>query len=490
MTAPSSQKSVRELAVGSAGWVTLDKWGVRLGSLVVFAVLGRLVSPADFGVITLATVYVMLLLVFVDSGFSKALVQREDLTDDHANAAFWISLGGSVVLAGVMVLVAPLIADASGSEQLGPVLRALSLALPLTALAGVPDALLSRSFAFRALAIRHLFATVVGSAVAVALAIAGAGVWALVAQTLSTAAVGVLVLWRVSLWRPSFSFSTEAARELWTFGVNVLGIDLIQFVMQQVDKLLVGLAFGTTQLGYYYVGSRIAQVMLDMLAAVIGTLALPTFSRMQGDPARVARVLGQLTFVAATVAFPAFALTAALAPEVLRLVFGDQWDASVPVMQALALSSALAAVAWFDKDVFLGSGKPRVAFNLAVGQTALGTALLVAALPFGIVAVALSRSAFRLLFWPIRLRTMRRHLEMPIRPYLRQFVAPGLASLLGAAVILLWQRSPLHVESDLVAVFGLGALGSATYLAALFALDRARVLQTLGVIRGGRAKAS
>lgn len=487
--ASADERSLGEQVVGSVRWVALEKWGVRLSSLVVFAILGRLVAPSDFGLIALASVFVLFLGVFVDSGFGQTLVQRKDLRDEHADAAFWVSLGiGSVLAIGVIVI-APLFRGFTENDDLVPVLQVLSLSLPLTALAGVPAALLSRDFGFRSLALRRLAATAAGSIAGIALAVAGAGVWALVAQTLGSAVVGVLVVWRVSPWRPSFRFSTSAAKELLAFGSSVLGIELIAMTNAQADKLLVGLYFGPTELGYYYIGARIAQIMLDLLVAVTGTLSLPTFSRLQDDPRRMRSGLQRFTFVSAAIAFPAFAITAALAPEAITVLFGDQWDDSVRIMQFLAPSSALASIMWFDKGLFLGAGKPRVAFRLALIQTLVGFSLLVAALPFGVVAMAISRSVRYLVVWPIRLRALRRHLGVEIGPYVRQFVPATIAALCAAGAVAAWQRSGWAIANDLVAVTTLGTLGGLLYLALLWALAKDELLRTLGTVLGSRQPA-
>jgi teichuronic acid exporter len=487
--APESDAPLARRAIRSVRWVALDKWGARLASLVVFGILGRLLAPADFGVIALATVYIAFLNVLVDSGFSQALVQRENLDDAHTDTAFWISLGLGVGL-GLALFLGATTAGALGSDSdLVPVLQVLSLALPLTALSGVPAALLTREFGFRALAIRQLVATAVGAVVAVWLAASGAGVWALVAQALSTSAIGVLVLWRVSSWRPSRRFSRQAARDLMTFGVAVFGIEMIAVANGNVDKLLVGLFLGHAELGYYFVGSRISLILIDMFVAVVGALSLPTFSRMQDDLPRMVRALQQLTFVSAAIAFPVFALTAALAPELITLLFGSQWYPSVAIMQWLAPGAALTTIAWFDKGLFLGAGRTRVAFRLSTGDTVLGLALLAAALPFGAVAVAASRSLRRALFWPFRLRALRRWVGVETWPYMKQFGKPAVAAVMAAGVVWAWQHGAWAIQSDIAAILTLGTAGTLLYLGTLTLLAGAEVRRTFSAILGSRSPA-
>jgi PST family polysaccharide transporter len=487
--APEPGAPLGRRAIRSVGWVALDKWGARLTSLVVFAILGRLLAPADFGVVALATVFLAFLSVLVDIGFSQALVQRENLDDAHTHTAFWISLGLGVAL-GLALFLAATAAGALGSDSdLVPVLQVLSLALPLAALSSVPVALLTREFGFRALAIRRLVATAIGAVVAVWLAAAGAGVWALVAQNLSTSAIGLLVLWRVTPWRPSRRFSRQAARDLLNFGVAVFGIEMIAQANAHVDKLLVGLFLGHAELGYYFVGSRISLTMMDMFVAVIGSLSLPTFSRMQDDLPRMVRALQQLTFVSAAITFPVFALAAALAPEMIALLFGGQWDASVPIMQWLAPAAALTTISWFDKGLFLGAGHTKVAFRLSAADTVLGLALLAAALPFGAAAVAGSRSLRRALFWPFRLRALRRWIGVETWPYVKQFATPAAAAVMAAGVVWAWQHAAWAIESDIAAILTLGTAGTLLYLGTLTLLAGAEVRRTFSAVLGSRTPA-
>ena len=477
---------LRGRVVRSVAWVALEKWGVRVATLAVFIVLGRLLAPSDLGLVALGSVFVAVLSVFVDSGFSQALVQRKELDDEHASTAFWISLAIAVALAGLLFGVAPGISALVGEQALAPVLQALSVSLPLTALSGVPAAVLQRDFGFRALALRRLFGTLVGAAAGVVLAVLGAGVWALVVQVLAGSAVGVVVLWTASPWRPRLLVSRRAAKELWSFGSSVLGIELIGLANAQADKLLVGAFAGPTALGYYFVGSRVAQVLLDMLTSVTGSLSLTTFARMQDDRPRMIRTLKQFTFASACVAFPAFGLTAALAPDVIPLVFGEKWTDSAAVMQWLAPSAALTAISWFDKGLFMAAGKPRVALGLAVGQTVLGLVLLAAALPLGIVAVAASRSLRQLLFWPVRLVALRRHLGLRTWDYTRQFLAPAVAAGVPSLAVGLLQASDRAVADPLLATLALGAGGGLVYAALLVLLARGQVRQVAATVLGRR----
>ena len=408
--------NLREKAFRSVGWVVLEKWSVRLVSLAVFAILARLLDAKDFGLLSMATVFTALLAVFVDSGFTKALVQRKTLAKDDAATAFWTSLGISVAIYALLFFTAPLIASQFGDPRLGPVLRILGVALPLTALSATPAALLERDFHFRALSLRQLAGTIAGAAVAIPMALLGAGVWALVAQPLVSGVVSLVTLWASTPWRPTFSFSRESLRNLYGFGAGVLGIDLLNTFQANIDKLLIGSFLGPTALGYYFIGQKVLTTLSELVTTVIARVSLTTFSRVQDDVPQAQPRAAEDDLCLGQPRHPDLrhhrAARAAADPLRLRAAVG----ARRPVFQLLAASAALASIMYYDQNVLLASGHPRPAFLMSLGQNVLGVGLIFAAMPFGIAGVALSRSVLLLAYWPVRLTLLHRKAKIDLRP--------------------------------------------------------------------------
>lgn len=467
--AQHQKDDLKAKATRGIGWVIVERWGNRLLTLLVFTVLARVVAPEAFGIISLATVVVAILQVFVDSGFSKALVQRKALGPKDASTAFWVSLAISGVLSIAIVAVSPAIAAAFGEPDLTRVLQALALGLPLIALSRVPAALLEREFGFKALSIRQLVGAFAGAVTAVPLALAGAGPWALVAQTLVTSVVSVGVLWASTPWRPRFEFSIDSLRALAPIGVSMLGIELLDAVQNNIDKFLIGAFFTTEQLGYYFIAQRIGMILSDLVTTVMARVSLTTFSRVQDDPVRLNRVLRQLTFSAAAVGIPIFGLVAVLAPQTIPFLFGDGWDESVPILWVLAPAWALGAVMYFDRNVLLATGHGRTALAIALLQNVVSIVLIFVFLPFGILGVAFSRWG-RIWTWPVRLYLLRRLVGVSVSRYLTQLarcliaVAPSLI-LIGLLQGTSWASGDSAFWTFAVPV---GMLGLALYAALLW----------------------
>ncbi|MGX1701064.1 lipopolysaccharide biosynthesis protein [Microbacterium sp. NPDC055357] len=429
-----SADSLGRRFAGSAGWVLIEQWSTKGLSLLLFAILARLLTPADFGLVALATAILAILQVLVNSGFSKALIQKRALDPEDASTAFWTSALLAVAMYGLLVLIAPLLARAFDQPDLHAVLIVLGAILPLSALSRVPAALLSREFAFKTLSLRTMIATLGGAVIALPLAICGFGVWALVAQAVAEAAIAVVVLWTSTTWRPRWEFSVRSLRSLWRTGISLLGIEFLDVMQSQVDKLVVGALFSTTELGIYSLAQRLGVMIQELVSSVITRVSLTTFSRTQDDLGRVNRIFRQLTFATATVSFPVFAIVAVLATQIVPFLFGSGWDAAIPLIWIMAGGWAFAAVAMFDRSALVGTGHADAAFWLALVQNVISIALVFALAPFGVVGIAFSRLG-RILTWPVRLWTLRRHIGLAVWRYVGQVstsviaVAPAVAGI-------------------------------------------------------------
>ncbi|WP_285037444.1 lipopolysaccharide biosynthesis protein [Plantibacter sp. ME-Dv--P-095] len=410
---------LRKKATQSIGWIVLERWSSRVLTLVVIAVMTRLLSPSDFGLVSMATVVIALLQVFVESGFVTVLVQRKDLGPKDASTAFWTSVSLSVLLYTALFFSAPLLASLFGEPQLVDVLRVLGLSLPVSSLAQVPAALLERSFGFKSLAVRQVGGALCGATAAILVAVAGGGVWALVTQTLVTSTASVIILWTATAWRPSFEFSFVALRSMWSMGLRIIGIGLLDAVQQNIDKLIVGAFFSTEVLGYYYLAQRIGTILIELVTTVMSRVTLTTFSKVQDDLPRLNRIFLQMTFASAAIGVPLFGLVAVFAVQIVPFAFGPGWDQTAPLIWILACGWAFGAVMYFDRSAFLSIGRADVALWVAVLQNIVGVALVFALLPFGIVGVALSRWS-RIVTWPVRIRILHRLIGLPAGKYLAQ----------------------------------------------------------------------
>lgn len=483
--------NLRSAAITGTLWTLVQQWGSHIISTAVFVALGRLVRPEAFGLIALAAVFVGFLQIVVRHGFADAIIQRKELGEEQLQSAFAAVLVLATSLTLLLVLSAGTIGDLLGEPAVAPVLRWMSLALVFTALASVPSAVLRRQLEFRSLALRTLIAVVVGGVAGISVALAGGGVWALVVQLLGESAAGVVVLWAVARWRPSARVSLREVRAVLAFGAAVTAANYLGFLRRHLDDLLIGAFLGATALGYYAVGYRVLTVMNVVLLQAFSAVAFPVLSRMQDDRPRMVRSLLQSTRVTSIVAMPAFVGMAVLAPELITFLFGPRWEASVPVMQILALIGIQRSCTHLNGMALVAVGKPQ--WNLAfmavsVGATAIG--FFVAIQWFGIVGVAASLVITNYLVTPLSLVLLRRAIGLSPATYLRQFVTPVLASATMAGSLQMFRLLVGDALPTAALLAGGVVLGVVIYAAAVRVLDRRAFAEVVALAKEPLAKVS
>jgi O-antigen/teichoic acid export membrane protein len=475
---------LRGTAVQGVGWTVLRSVASRTVGSLVFIVLARLLDPKDFGTVAIASVFVVLLSLLVESGFGEALIQRKDVTPRELDTSFWTNNCIGVGLAGIMAAGAGLVAASFHQPDLAPVLQMLSLVLVFAALSSVPQALLRRQLAFRQIAFRGLAATCAGGAVGVVMALSGFGVWSLVGQMLTNALVGTVVLWLACSWRPGLQVSVAAFVELFRFGANMLGERIAMFISRRSDDFLVGLVLGSVALGLYTGAYRILLIVTEILIWTVEGVAFPLFSRLHGDTARTKRAFCVATQLCSAVAIPAFLTLAVLAPEVTRVTLGGKWTAAIPVMTVLALVGIPHAATYVNKAVVAASGRPNLSFRIAALTAVINVIGFVIVVRFGILAVAASYVVCGYLLVPVSVWSVTRVLDLDVKAYLRLYVAP-LTSGLVMLLALLAAKAALHgLLTDLPLFAVLVIVAAGVYLLALYLTDRSLVSTLLSIAKG------
>jgi polysaccharide transporter, PST family len=420
-------------AMQGAAWTALQLWGFNAGSFVVFVVLGRLLTPADFGVVAAAYTVTMLLQVLVDFGFTRYLVQRPTLPLIYADTAFWTAVTVALLFTLIQIIIAPYFALLFGIPSLTIVIRALSPLFILRALDATQSALLDRQMQFRIQAIRRLIATAISAAVAISLAVVGAGVWALVTQQLVLESVTVGLLWRLASWRPRLRASAVCFRELFPFGVRMTGIRTTQFAMTNADNFFVGILFGKVRLGYYTVAYRMFNVLNDLLITVINRVALATFSRLQHDRNLVNAAFYRASRMGSLIALPAYAGLALVARPVVILLFGSRWIPSVPLLQVLMVAAFAQGQLTLCAAYVVAIGGIRNEFRWAMSIAVVQVAAFAIAAQFSVFAVAASVGIVLLGAWVVRLLLLRNLGSIQLRRYFAHYPAL-LASTLGMVI--------------------------------------------------------
>jgi len=449
-------------------WSAGGEWGRQLVSFLVFGIIARVVAPAAFGLVALASAFIVLGQVLVDQGLSDAIVQRREVEKGHLDTAFWLTLLVGVALAALGLIAARPLALAVKQPELVPVRSCMLLALPLAALASIQQAILRRSMNFRALAIRSLVATAVGGVVGIVLALKGLGVGALVAQTLSTSVVGVATLWTVSDWRPGFAASRGHLKELVSFGWHIGGASLLGFVSRRADDIIIGFFLGPVALGYYTMAYRVLELTQAAFVNITVAVSYPALANVQSDPPRVASMFLVLTQFVSLVAFPVAVGMSLMAPDLVATAFGAQWGPSAHVLRVLAFAVIIVALFIFNGMVLKTMGKPAWVFRLAALDAVANVIAFLICVRWGIVAVAAGFVVCAYALVPFRVWLLPRVTPLRVPPFFIGLLPATIATTAMASVVLVGRFLVGDGWSAPLRLLALGSLGAVTYVSAVF----------------------
>jgi len=408
-------------------WAYGSYLGGQVLVLVATAILARILTPSEFGLVGLALVFIVLLDTVSDLGLSPALViSTEEELSERANTVFALTIVLGATLSLLTAAVATLAGRFFDQPDVVPLLAVLGLNFLLRSLGATHYALAQKRMDFRARTTAELAGVIARGASGIALALAGLGAWSLVIGYLVGTTAITVTLWALVSWRPSGGPRRAHLPSMLRFGSTLTAVDVLAAVISQVDYIFIGRVLGISALGLYTLGFRLPEMLIISLAVVTGRVLFPAFAAVDRD------ALGRAFLVsvryAAIVALPLAAGLAALAEPFVLAVFGDKWEGSVDSMRVLSLYALAVAIGIPAGIAYKATGQAGVLLKLAVPRAALVVASIALVVDEGIVAVAACQAAVAGLFAVIGLGIATRMLAVRPADLLAMVVPPLVAA--------------------------------------------------------------
>ena len=393
---------LRQQTVSGLGWTSVTQIGKQGLQFIISIVLARILSPEDFGLLGMVLVFTGFAALFGELGFGAALIQRNTLEEKHYSSIFWLNLAFGIMLTGLILFLAPLIAEFYNEPLLIPLTSIIAINFFVSSLGIVQNALLNRNMNFRLIAFVETISVLVAGGVAIFLSWAGYGVWSLGWQLVITTTIMVIGFWTVNSWRPKLIFDWQAVKELLSFSGNLLGFNAFNYWSRNADNLLVGRFLGTGELGIYTRAYITMLLPISQVTNVFSRVMFPALSRVQHDKVRVKRIYLRAIGMIALVSFPMMMGLFVLAEPVILTLYGSKWIRVVSVIQILSLvgmvQSIVASVGW----IYQSQGRTDWMFKWGLLVGTLGVFSFVVGIIWGTVeAVALAYAIVNilLLYW-------------------------------------------------------------------------------------------
>ena len=468
--------------IRSLAYKFTERFAVKGIGLVISIVLGRLLAPELFGQIALITVFTDISLTLVDGGLNTALVQSREADDRDYSTVFYITFGLSLVMIVLIQFLSPAIAAFYRSPRFVVPLRVYSLSLMFSAFNSIQVARLQRAMRFREMMYCSLAATLLSGALGVALAMRGAGLWALVFYFFAQIVVSSLAMLIVLRWVPNRRFSRDSAKRLYGFGLRMLLSSLITTLYNNIRPLIIGRRFSTADLGYYNRGQTFSSTVSLNLDAAVQSVMFPVLSRSQDDPDTLRAMLRRTKSMGAFLIFPVMLGMAAVAEPLVRLLLTDKWLPAVPFVMLLSIGEAQVPLTTSNLVIVKSMGRS----DLYAKQEVLRRVLMLSVLAVSVLAfdsVIAIAAGFVFSAWLdafVTLLPVRQLLGYGWREQLRDTWRSALASLLMAGVVYAFGLLSLPLAARLAAQI---LLGGAVYALANLALKNESFFYLLAMLR-------
>jgi len=396
-----SASQIIRRAIRNLVWMFAHSWASAVFGLVTFAVMARILGPEPYGIMALAGLVFGIAGVFVGAPLTESIQQRDEITDTHLNTTFWLNSGLTLMFAGVIALLANPIATLISAPGVAEVLPALSVIMVISSLEGVPGALLQRQLENDKLVWIETASEVLTACVALALALLGFGVWALVASMAVGAVISVAGVFYATKWRPGLEFSGQAFRELFAFNRDTIATYLLGYVDDAIPRFLLSFVGGERAVGLLSIAGTISGSLTDLLMGPFNEIAMNVVARLQSSRKTVHDLLDRVFAMTTAVIYPATLGLAVVAPLLVPLIIGEDWTAAVLPLQIFLVLGIRDATGTFNIAILRGVGdsrSPLVILSLGIVLLCVLAPLL---LPYGIVGIATLIAVRTFLTWPL-----------------------------------------------------------------------------------------
>lgn len=371
-------------------WKFAERCGAQLVTFIVSIILARILTPEDYGMVALVTVFTTILQVFVDSGLGTALIQKKEADDLDFSSVFYFNFIVCLILYMVMFIAAPYIAKFYEAPVLTPVVRVISLTIVFSGIKGIQQAYVSRNMLFKKFFFSTIGGTIFSAILGITMAYAGAGIWAIVVQQVSNTAIDTLILWIIVKWRPKKMFSIDRLKTLLSFGWKMLVSALLETGYNNLRSLIIGKMYTSTDLAYYNQGNRFPATIVNNINSSIDSVLLPTMACEQENVERVKSMTRKSIKISIYIMAPLMIGLAVCAEPIVRLILTSKWLPCVPYLRIFCITYMFYPIHTANLNAIKAMGRSDLFLKLEIVKKIVGMTLLLITMKMGVMVMALS----------------------------------------------------------------------------------------------------
>lgn len=381
--------SLKKKTVKGTIWSSLERFSVQGIQFVVMIIMARILTPADYGLVGMLAIFIAVSQSLVDSGFSQALIRKQDRSEIDNSTVFYFNIAVGIILYLFLFFSAPLIARFYNEPILVPLTRAIGLCVVFNSLTVVQRALLTVKLDFKTQAKASFVGAIISGALGITMAYTGFGVWAIVWQQISNLVIITIFLWFLSHWKPIWAYSWKSFKELFNFGSKLLASGLLDTIFKNLYLIVIGKFFKATDLGYYTRAHQFTDFASSNITGIFQRVTYPVLSTIQNDNERLANVYRRLLKTSAFIIFPLMMGLAAIAKPMILSFLTKEWLFSAVLIQILCFSQMWYPVHAINLNLLQVKGRSDLFLKLEIIKKFLNVIMLCITLPFGLISMCL-----------------------------------------------------------------------------------------------------
>lgn len=380
-----AEQSLKDKTVKGVAWSGIDNVVQYAVSFVVSIILARLLTPDDYGLLGIISIFTAICTTLINSGFSFALIRKKDVTDDDYNTAFIVNLCMSFFLYAVIFFCAPLIARFFERNELISLTKVMSIGIIIGALAIVQQTRLTKRIDFKTQTKITIFASISSGIIGIVMALLGCGVWSLVAQQLSCHALRTILFWIVNRWTPRLRFSTDSFKELFGFGWKLAVSGLLDTIWKELYQVVVGKFYSPATLGQYTRAKQFSQLFSSNLTNVIQRVTYPVLSNIQDEKERMVnayrRIIKTTMFITAVSMF----FLGAISESLLYCLIGPKWHEAATYLPLICIAGSFYPLHAINLNMLQVQGRSDLFLKLEIVKKIIGIGPLCVGIFVGII---------------------------------------------------------------------------------------------------------
>ncbi|MFO7841299.1 MAG: lipopolysaccharide biosynthesis protein [Fidelibacterota bacterium] len=460
---------LKEKAIKGVTWNLMERFGMQGLTFILGVILARLLTPEDYGLIGMMVVFFAVADVFVKSGLGQAYVQKKEVTDLDATTIFYTNLIISALLYVVLWFAAPAISRFYEQPALLELTRVMGVIVIIHAFNVIQQAQVRRDLDFKRKTKITIIATLLSGIAGIGAAIGGLGVWSLVIKNLSNALILTMGLWITSAWKPTLSFSLRSFREMFAFGVWILGSGILRKVFENIYKLVIGKLFPAAQLGFYTQSRNFQRIASEDMTMAVSSVAFPVFSQMQGNKVRMRQAMHRFLTHSMVIIMPLMVTLAVVAEPFVILLLTGKWAPMIPYLQLLCIVGFLYPVQSVNIQMLFAHGKSRLNFNLSLIKNALRILNIVIMYRYGVIYIILGEVAVSVISLAVNTYYTKKFIDYGLLRQLKDIGIIAGGSLAAGALAFVFT---LLTVNYWLMLFGAAFLSFAVYAASQYLFNR------------------